>query len=100
MIDDDHNVFAFYISKIFVEKQYHYEVDKNVDSSTFRHRKRLELLVIMILKIFDFHANVTIVNIFFNVLRHIDLKITANKNFVIFCSIRMICKRRIINKFN
>ena len=35
MIDDDHDVFAFYISKIFIEKQRHYKIDENVDLSTF-----------------------------------------------------------------
>ena len=37
MIDDDHDVLTFYILKIFVEKQHHYKIHKNVDSSTFRH---------------------------------------------------------------
>ena len=92
MIDNNHDVLAFHILKIFVERQRHYEVDENVNSSVFRHRKRFELLIITISKVFDFHADVTVANISSDVLRHADLKIIANKNFVIFCSIRMIYK--------
>ena len=54
----------------------------------------------MISKVFDFHANVIIANIFSDILRYVDLKIIANKNFVTFCNIRMIYKKRIMNEFN
>ena len=87
MINDDHDVFTFHTSKIFVEKQHHYKVDENVNSSTFRHRKKLKLFIIMISKVFDFHANITVANISFDVLRHVNSKIIANKNFVTFCNI-------------
>ena len=54
----------------------------------------------MISKVFNLHANVTVANIFFNVLRYVDSKIIMSKNFVTFCNIRVIYKKRIMNEFN